>query len=157
MAEMKTLNGNEIVDAKARERLDDLEKKGDGGGESENLRILITKVDGGTGVSSHTAQAIYEADVAERVIEAVMDGYRYEYLGATHFAANGVCDEVTFYRTMVENGKVMTEVVKIFDDGTATSETAEINPYNKDEVDQMVSAIPKFKVAVVTRRSPRHP
>lgn len=150
MAEMKTLNGHEIVDAKARKRLDTLEKEGVGGGESENLRILITKVDGGTGVSSHTAQAIYEADVAERVIEAVMDGYRYEYLGATHFTASGECDEVTFYRTMVENGKVMTEVVKIFDDGTATSETAEINPYSKDEVDQMVSAIPKFKVAVVT-------
>ena len=150
MAEMKTLNGHEIVDAKARERLDTLETEGVGGGESENLRILVTKVDGGTGVSSHTAQAIYEADVAERVIEAVMDGYRYEYLGATHFAASGECDEVTFYRTMVENGKVMTEVVMIFDDGTATSETAEINTYNKDEVDQMVSAIPKFKVAVVT-------
>ena len=149
MAEMKTLNGHEIVDAKARERLDTLEKEGVGGGESENLLILITKVDGGTGVSSHTAQAIYEADVAERVIEAVMDGYRYEYLGATHFAASGECDEVTFYRTMVENGKVMTEAVMIFDDGTATSETAEINLYSKDEVDQMVSAIPKFKVAVV--------
>lgn len=32
MAEMKTLNGHEIVDAKARERLDTLEKEGVGGG-----------------------------------------------------------------------------------------------------------------------------
>jgi len=153
MAEMKTLNGHEIVDAKARERLDTLEKEGVGGGESENLRILVTKVDGGTGVSSHTAQAIYEADVAERVIEAVMDGYRYEYLGATHFAANGVCDEVTFYRTMVENGKAFTITLEIFGDGTASAETIEtdeIDAYTKEEVNQMVSAIPKFKVAVVT-------
>ncbi len=153
MAEMKTLNGHEIVDAKARKRLDDIEKNG-GNGESENLRILITKVSGGTGESSHTAQAIYEADVAERVIEAIMDGYRYEYLGATHFAANGVCDEVTFYRTMVEaDGGAYTETVKIFDDGTATVETVEadeIDAYTKEEVNQMVSAIPKFKVEVVT-------
>ncbi len=153
MAEMKSLNGNEIIDAKARKRLDDLEKNG-GNSESENLRILIAKVNGAQATSSHTAQEIYEADVAERVIEASMDGYRYEYLGAAHFADDGVCDEVTFYRTMVEtDGRAFTETVKIFDDKTATVETVkapEIDAYTKEEVNQMVSSIPKFKVEVVT-------
>ena len=53
MAEMKTLNGHEIVDAAARKRLDNMEQNG-------KANTVIVSVDPNTGMTTHTATEIFD-------------------------------------------------------------------------------------------------
>ncbi|MBQ9780419.1 MAG: hypothetical protein IJW00_05700 [Clostridia bacterium] len=95
MAEMKSLNGHEIVDAAARERLDDLENNGAGSGidlsgysttEEMNTAIanaiadaddvVIVTADAASGLASHTSDEILEFVNSDRsvVLHAELEG-----------------------------------------------------------------------------------
>lgn len=115
-------------------RLDEkLNEIGIGGGS-----VTVT-VDGMAGTASHGSIQIYELIQAGNAVVAVMDGATYQYSAATHFADNGDCDTVEFYRTDVtEDGKVITEYISIYDDMTvdATFNEAKGDPYTLTEDDK---------------------
>ena len=102
-------------------RLDEkLNEIGIGGGS-----VAVT-VDGMNGTSSHGSIQIYELIQAGNTVVAVMDGGVYQYSRAAHFADNGDCDTVEFYRTDVTNeGRVITEYISIYDDLTVDAEYRE--------------------------------
>lgn len=77
MSEMKTIKfpgdtePREIVDAKARERLDDLEKQVGNGPDGSTGDLFVVTLDSETNTASHTAAEIMEASQAGKFVTAV--------------------------------------------------------------------------------------
>lgn len=87
----------------------------------QDSTVTVT-IDSGMGTASHGAAEIYALEQAGISLVAVMDGWHYQYDGASNFASDGECDEVSFHRTMVtEDGTVFTEHINIHDDKTTDS------------------------------------
>ena len=153
MAEMKSLNGHEIVDAAARERLDDLENNGAGSGidlsgysttEEMNTAIanaiadadevVIVTADAASGLASHTS---------DEIIELVNSG-RYVVLSADFEGTKiilpyviGPIEGMAFFTSLITLGdEISAAIALVSSEGTVIANTATIGEGSTVRYDQ---------------------